>query len=289
MLVDGTDPWLLVTNDDGPDSPALLPLLRELSQLGDVRVLIPDTERSWSSKTMTRGGRLRVVETEMDGFTVTTLNGSPADCANLGIHNIWPTPPALVVSGVNMGANAGLSFLLSSGTVAAAVEGMLSGIPAVAFSLKLRSEDYGLWTNRSPKLGRLDPLWRSAAVVSREIAGEVLRGGLPQGASLLSVNMPPDLTPASPRRFTGVTATSYGPFFALAEGADHFEHVLSGLRLLETSGDGDMEALERGEVAITPLRFALDVDPTRRDRCRFERGDFTTIPSGGSRQDGPPS
>ena len=124
MLVDGTDPWLLVTNDDGPDSPALLPLLRELSQLGDVRVLIPDTERSWSSKTMTRGGRLRVVETEMDGFTVTTLNGSPADCANLGIHNIWPTPPALVVSGVNMGANAGLSFLLSSGTVAAAVEGM---------------------------------------------------------------------------------------------------------------------------------------------------------------------
>ena len=279
-MEDGARPWLLVTNDDGPDSPALLPLLRELSKLGDVRTLIPDTERSWSSKTMSHGRRLRVVENEMDGFTVASVNGSPADCANLGIHNIWPTPPALVVSGVNMGANAGLSFLLSSGTVAAAVEGMLSGIPAVAFSLKLSSEDYGLWTNRSPKLEGLASLWRSAAVVSREITAEILCGGLPRGAGLLSVNMPPDLTPAAPRRLTGVTSTSYGPFFARLEGEDHFEH-------LETDGGGDMEALARGEVAITPIRFALDVDPSGRDRCRFERGDSTSSLPMSSRQDGP--
>ena len=84
---------ILVTNDDGPDSPALLPLLRELSELADVRTLVPDTERSWSSKTMSRSGRLRITETQMGGFPVATLNGSPADCANLGVHNLCATPP----------------------------------------------------------------------------------------------------------------------------------------------------------------------------------------------------
>ncbi|MCH9015118.1 MAG: hypothetical protein IH877_05455 [Gemmatimonadetes bacterium] len=81
-----------------------------------------------------------------------------------------------------------------------------------------------------------------------------------------------------------MTSTSYGPFFARREGEEDFEHVLSELRLLGAEGGGDMETLERGEVAITPLRFALDVDPTNRDRRRFERGDTTA--SGGSRQDG---
>ena len=129
------------------------------------------------------------------------------------------------------------------------------------------------WTTRSPDLAGLASLWRAAAIVSREISGEILSGGLPQGASLLSVNMPPDTTPATPRRFTGVTPTSYGALFARREGGNHFEHKLSGLQILATDDGGDMATLERGDVAITPVRFALDVDPTNRDRRRFERSD----------------
>ena len=266
----GTDsPWVLVTNDDGMESPALMPLLTELASVAPVRALVPAEERSWSSKTMSRFESLAVTEVQVGGdLTVMTLNGSPADCANLGIFSLWPTRPSLVVSGINMGANAGLSFLLSSGTVGAAMEGVLSGIPAVASSVKLRDADYRRWTERA-ELDDLNGLWQSAAIVSSEIAAEVLSGGLPDGASMLSVNMPPDTTPETPRRFAGVTPTTYGAFYARTEGGC-YQHELAGLQVLEDD-DGDMAAIERGEVAITPLQFTFEVAVRAEDRRRFER------------------
>ena len=262
-------PWILVTNDDGIESPALVPLLTELASVAPVRALVPARERSWSSKTMSRFESLAVTEVQVGGgLTVMTASGSPADCANLGIFSLWPTPPSLVVSGINMGANAGLSFLLSSGTVGAAMEGVLSGIPAVASSVKLRNADYRRWTARA-NLDDLNGLWRNAAIVSCEIAAEVLSGGLPDGASMLSVNMPSDTRPETPRRFAGVTPTTYGAFYARTDGGC-YEHELTGLQVLEDE-DGDMAAIERGEVAITPLQFTFEVAVRGEDRRRFER------------------
>jgi len=266
------DSWVLLTNDDGVDSPALVPLLRELSRVVAVRTVVPAEECSWTGKIMSRFDPLELNEVKREGFRIWTLSGYPADCANLGMHTLFESRPALVVSGVNMGSNAGLAFFLSSGTIGAAVEGMLGGLPAAAFSAQLQREDFARWRRHRELTPAVATLLINAAVVTREIVEEVLRSGLPQGASLLTVNMPPATTPETPRRLTGMAATGYGSFFAPGERAGRFEYRFSGLQIREENPRGDIAALERGEVAITPVRFALDVGPTEVDRRRFERG-----------------
>ena len=266
--------WVLVTNDDGGDSPALVPLMRELLTRTEVRALVPERECSWSSKTMSRFGELELTSRERDGIRFFTANGSPADCANLGIHKLQPKKPGLLVSGINIGANAGLGYLLSSGTIGAAIEGMLSGVPAVALSLKLHSSDYRDWrTNRNPDL-LVDTFCR-AATVAAEIVGEVLAGGLPVGASVLSVNMPPDVSRDSPRRFAGVTDSRYGSFFSETRNGSYVyrfdKKTIFANPTLPSGRAGDLEALADGVVAITPLRFDLNVEASALDRHRFER------------------
>src|SRR5262245_12591008 len=113
--------YILVTNDDGVDSPALLPLARELAKLAPIRVVVPAGERSWIGKAISRWDELRVSRSDRDGIEVFAVGGFPADCTNLGVHSLFDSPPELVVSGVNIGLNVGLGFFLSSGTVGAAM------------------------------------------------------------------------------------------------------------------------------------------------------------------------
>ena len=264
--------WILLTNDDGPDSPALLPMLRELSGVARVECVVPATECSWTSKIVTRFSPLELQDRQVDEFTIHTLTGYPADCANLGINNLLATKPSLVVSGVNVGTNSGLAYFLSSGTVGAAVEAMLTGVLSVAFSMHLEAEDYASWRN-SGDLSAMRPAWDNAARVAGEVVQELLNGGLPDGASMLTVNMPSSTTPETPRRMTGLTRTGYGAVFACDEATGLYRHSFSGLRTIGENGAmiGDIGTLEAGEVAITPIRFDLDVTPSDDDRRRFER------------------
>lgn len=124
---------LLLTNDDGVDSPALAPFARALAALAAVDVVVPDGERSWIGKAITRAGEVATAVVERDGVAMTTCTGYPADAVQLGVHTLRPSPPDVVVSGINLGLNHGSAFLLSSGTVGAAVEGWICGLPAVAF------------------------------------------------------------------------------------------------------------------------------------------------------------
>ena len=96
-------PWILLTNDDGADSPVLVPLMEELSEIAEVSTVVPASECSWTAKIMSRFNPVSLAEIERGGQRIWALGGYPADCANIGIHSLFPTPPALVVSGVNMG------------------------------------------------------------------------------------------------------------------------------------------------------------------------------------------
>jgi len=276
----GGAPWILVTNDDGVDSPALPPLLPALASLGRVRAVVPASECSWTAKIMSRFALLTPRLQRRSEAEVWGVDGYPADCANLGIHSLFDCPPALVVSGVNLGTNAGLAFALSSGTVGAALEAALAGVPAVAFSVELRPEDYAEWRRCRVLRDEARELLERGAAVAAEIVAEVLRGGLPGDASLMSVNMPSSLRLDSPRRLAPLTATAYGPYFS-RRGDGRFGYHFSGLRICAPAPQGDLAVLARGEVALTPIRLVLDAAISAADRTRFERGGDSVGPAPG--------
>src|SRR5437868_1185257 len=167
---------ILLTNDDGIRHPGLVAMYRELTALGEVHVVAPETVQSATGHGVTLStplltDRVTVEET----FTGIAVDGRPADCVKLAAAKLLPRAPDLVVSGINAGANVGINVLYS-GTVAAAIEAAFLGLPAVALSLYLRSEIPADYTR--------------AAALSRRVIEQVLEGGLRAG-QVVSVNLPP--------------------------------------------------------------------------------------------------
>src|SRR5437867_5261794 len=162
-------PPILVTNDDGVQSPGLAALEQALSALGKVTVVAPDREMSATSHCITLNQPLRYHQLAPNRFAV---QGTPADCVILASLKILQTKPAVVISGVNRGANVG-DDISYSGTVAAAFEAALQGIPGIAVSV----------------VSRDDPDFASAARVAARLAERVLQYGLPPDV-VLNVNFP---------------------------------------------------------------------------------------------------
>jgi len=169
--VSETRPTILVSNDDGVDAPGIRVLAGALSEIANVSIVAPDRERSAASHSLTLQVPLRAQR--IDDSTV-SVDGTPTDCVMLAIKNLLTKRPDLVVSGINRGPNMG-DDLTYSGTVAAAMEGTLLGIPSIAVSLD------------RPGDGTYD--YRAAGVVAREVATVVLERGLPE-STLLNVNVP---------------------------------------------------------------------------------------------------
>ena len=168
---------ILVTNDDGVNAPGLLALALEMRKLGGVTVLAPD--RNWSAsghvKTMHRP--LRVSEIQLaDGTTALASDGAPSDCVALAMLGLLPDKVDLVVSGINPNANAGHDVTYS-GTVTAAMEAAIWGLPGVAVSLD----------SPAKRPGALD--YAPAASIARRVVAQVIEHGLPKGI-LLNVNVP---------------------------------------------------------------------------------------------------
>ena len=162
-------PRILITNDDGIHSPGLEALVRVLSKHGRVTVAAPDREMSATSHSLTLNQPLRYHELGPNRFAV---QGTPADCVILAALRILQEKPTLIVSGVNRGSNVG-DDINYSGTVAAASEGALQGIPAIAVSTSALN----------------DPDYASAASVAERLAERVLHYGLPPDV-VLNVNFP---------------------------------------------------------------------------------------------------
>lgn len=167
---------ILVTNDDGIQAPGLLALAQAMRTLGKVTVLAP--ERNWSAsghvKTLDRP--LRVRETVLaDGSEALQSDGAPSDCVALALLGLIEKVD-LVVSGINPHPNLGHDVTYS-GTVTAAMEAVINGVPGIAFSLA------------GPENGRERPDYSAAAEIARRVVNQVLKHGLPNGI-LLNVNIP---------------------------------------------------------------------------------------------------
>lgn len=126
---------ILLVNDDGYKSPALIPTIESLKPLGEVITVVPKRQQSWTSKINTRWDKKITLEQQnLEGNEVYILDAYPSDCANFGIFEIVDKPD-LVVSGANLGHNVGIHAFFSSGTIGAAIDGVIAGIPSVAISV----------------------------------------------------------------------------------------------------------------------------------------------------------
>lgn len=262
--------WILVTNDDGWDSPALVPLMRALEPLGEVRAVVPDRERSWISKAITRFEDVTVERADKEGCAIWRTTGCPADSAQLGIHALFETLPAIVVSGINVGFNHGLAFFLSSGTVGGATEGWIAGLPALAFSTGVVDRHDNWATAVLEPEARAD--WERAAGLCADIVGTVLGGRLPSQADLLSVNFPWGSGPETPREVTELGRVGYDRVFQERSPNAYF-HQFSGFsRRGDASLAGsDVVAAKRGVVSITPVRLASTAEVSDAERVALER------------------
>ena len=161
---------ILVSNDDGIHSEGIRALEEALAAIGEIYTVAPDREQSAVSHSLTLHRPLRIEEIAPRRFAV---NGTPTDCVNLAVKGFLPVRPHLVVSGINKGANLG-DDVTYSGTVSAAIESSLLGIPAIAVSLVSKGMTY-----------HFGPAAEFAAI----LAAEVIAQGMPPD-TLLNVNVP---------------------------------------------------------------------------------------------------
>ena len=129
-------PLILVTNDDGVTAPGIRTLIRIMNSLGDVVVVAPDSPQSGMGHAITIHDTLRCVPTQQDAGPQVeyACSGTPVDCVKLGIYELLGSKPDLILSGINHGENSSTNVLYS-GTMSAAIEGAMEGIPSFGFSL----------------------------------------------------------------------------------------------------------------------------------------------------------
>lgn len=231
---------IMVTNDDGIHAAGICALAEAMSALGTVTVVAPDRERSAAGHSLTLHSPLRILELRKGWYAV---DGTPTDCVNMGIHNMLPITPDLIVSGINHGANLG-DDVTYSGTVAAAMEANLMGIPAIAFSL----------ATFEPSDHFID-----AAGIAVDIARRVVTNGLPAD-TFLNVNFPncrrDEMQPAvitrqGKRSFIGKIIGKTDP-----RGRKYFWLGSEDPDLNDEPGT-DFYAVNRKCVSITPLHLDL--------------------------------
>jgi 5'-nucleotidase len=205
----------LVTNDDGIDSPLLAALVAALLAHGRVTVAAPRAEQSWIGKAISRHRELHVRAIEARfGCPAWEIDGTPADCVNLALGNLVPACPDMVVSGINMGSNAGLPLILASGTIGGATEGAFHGLHALATSIRITKDDFA--RAKTPGGGLSETVATAVRVVARrsaELCETIARKPRSKKFLVHNLNFPPDTTEATPLVPTVPAAMHIGTLF----------------------------------------------------------------------------
>lgn len=238
-------PLILVTNDDGITAPGIRTLIEVMNSIGDVIVVAPDSPQSGTGHAITINSTLFVEEIKIDEGKQReySCSGTPADCVKLAINEIFDRKPDLCVSGINHGSNSSINVIYS-GTMSAAIEAGIEGIPAIGFSLL----DYNWNAN-----------FKATKSFVKTIAENVLKEGLPKGV-VLNVNLP-----NLPKKdIKGIKVCRQ----AKANWEEEFDkrknpqgreyYWLTGKFVnLDKGEDTDEWALKNGYVSVVPIQFDL--------------------------------
>jgi len=240
-------PHILVTNDDGVDAPGLLALVQAMQPLGEVSVLAPDRNWSASGHVKTLSRPLRVSRTKLaDGTPAFASDGAPSDCVALALLGYIEKPIDLVVSGINPLANVGHDVTYS-GTVTAAMEAVIGGVPGIAFSLD------------SPENHMLERDYTTPASLAWELVSKFLAADLPK-TTLLNVNLP--YLPKAEIKGWMITRQGLRVYndrldTRLDPRSRPYYWIGGGVPTAVLEDGTDVGALAQGFVSITPLQLDL--------------------------------
>ncbi|MEZ4854279.1 5'/3'-nucleotidase SurE [Flavobacterium sp.] len=238
-------PLILITNDDSIVSPGIRTLIEVMKSIGDVVVVAPDSPQSAMGHAITINNTLHIDKVNLDPEIEHeySCSGTPVDCVKMAVHEILKRKPDLCVSGINHGSNSSINVIYS-GTMSAAVEAGIEGIPAIGFS----HLDYSWQTDFSPVKRYV-----------KKIALEVLKNGLPEGV-VLNVNFPK----SEKGEIKGMKVCRQAKAMWVEEfdkrknpqGKEYY--WLTGEFVNQDTGtDTDEYALENGFVSIVPVQFDL--------------------------------
>lgn len=230
-------PLIMITNDDGINSPGIKALEKALASLGRTVVVAPDRDNSAVSHALTMNRPLRIRSIAEDRYT---LDGTPTDCVAVGLGKLLSQKPDLLVSGINSGPNLG-DDISYSGTVSAAIEGTMYGIPAMAVSLAGEHPyDYTL-----------------AVRIVIYLARRILENSLPEN-TLLNINVPADpsfkglaITRQGRRLWENSIQETFDPW-----GRKHY-WIGGGTPLRDHAEDTDVAAIDKGLVSVIPIHLDL--------------------------------
>jgi 5'-nucleotidase len=246
----------MLTNDDGVHAPGLKILFQQSLDLGKTVIVAPEHDNSAASHSLTMSRPLRVREIAENIYTI---NGTPTDCVTIGIGKILPQKPDLVISGINPGPNLG-DDVSYSGTVSAAIESTMLGIPSIAVSLAAESEPLHYGT--------------AAAFVAR-MAKIILEKGLPKD-TLLNVNVPNTasegiegvaFTRRGRRLYDDAIKETFDPW-----GRKHY-WIGGGTPSFDAGEDTDSAAISVNKISITPMHL----DPTNYEALKFLQKDWSEL------------
>ncbi len=247
---------IMLTNDDGVHAPGLKILFQQSLDLWKTVIVAPEHDNSAASHSLTMSRPLRVREIAENIYTI---NGTPTDCVTIGIGKILPQKPDLVISGINPGPNLG-DDVSYSGTVSAAIESTMLGIPSIAVSLAAESEPLHYGT--------------AAAFVAR-LAKIILEKGLPKD-TLLNVNVPNTasegiegvaFTRRGRRLYDDAIKETFDPW-----GRKHY-WIGGGTPSFDAGEDTDSAAISVNKISITPMHL----DPTNYEALKFLQKDWSEL------------
>jgi len=234
---------ILVSNDDGIYSEGIIALREAMMEIGEVFVYAPHKQQSAIGHAITTHIPLRVNPYYMNGeFFGYAVTGTPADCVKLAVTTHMKEKPDLIVSGINHGSNTAINVIYS-GTVSAATEGTILGVPSIAFSLTTYVDFDFTYSKK----------------VAQIIAKAVLKNGLPPGV-LLNVNIPP----VNEDKIKGIKVTKQGKsrwndcFEKRVDPQQREYYWLTGtMESFEDDEGSDIRAIQENYVSVTPIQFDL--------------------------------
>jgi 5'-nucleotidase len=250
-------PHALVTNDDGIESAFLHQLVAALLPDFKVSVAAPAFEQSWSGRSMTRHGEIEVIHSPSvfaPGVEAWAISGTPSDCVNIALGNLLSEKPDIVMSGINIGFNTTEALILSSGTIAGAIEGSTWGLPAIAFSQCVPNH---LFDQIRDAKGQADSEFtralQAAAAHAARMASEALKE--PKIGTVINVNFPAGTTANTPIVETFPAKLQLGSLFTQT-GPNKYSFHYSDGTILEPHPHSDRTALDNGQISRSILDFS---------------------------------